>query len=636
MKPADALLKYWGYKSFRPMQEEIIGSVLNRQDTFALLPTGGGKSITFQIPGLVIEGLCLVITPLIALMRDQVENLTSRGIKARMLHAGMSGQEIKALLNQCLYSDIKFLYISPERINSRLFAEKLPEMPINLIAVDEAHCISQWGYDFRPSYLNIPVLRKSKPDIPIIALTATATQQVLDHTIDQLELKNTKIYRTSFERKNLTYYVRASESKISDLVKICQTMKGSGIVYARNRKKTAEMAEQLNRQGVHADHYHAGLPYDLRSSKQKNWHTGITRVMVATNAFGMGIDKPDVRFVVHLDLPDSLEEYFQEAGRAGRDNKKSFAVLLINNADQRIMMQRMANNFPPTDTIRRVYQALGNYLKIPLGAGKGASYDFDLMEFVKTFKFSALQVYSSLHILQQARYIEYTEDVNIPSKVYFIMNRDDLYKFQVENATFDRFIKLLLRTYTGLFSEYTAIDEMVLAKKAGAKKDDIYKYLVKLSKLHVIHYIPKRNNPMIVYTEERLDDKNLRIPKEVYTDRKEVYEKQLNHVYAYATAKRKCRSTILLNYFNEPTAEPCGQCDVCREKKEAPLAQNEFDLIYNDVKTLLKQGPLSLLQIYDQLEHKQAKLASALQWMFDNDVLVQQQSGVVHWNTDRK
>ncbi|NBC83640.1 MAG: RecQ family ATP-dependent DNA helicase [Bacteroidetes bacterium] len=632
MEPKEILKQYWGYSSFRPLQEDIVNAALDGHDTFALLPTGGGKSITFQVPGLMKDGVCLVITPLIALMKDQVENLTRRKIKAKALHAGISGNEVKTIINQCLYGDIKFLYIAPERIQSRLFLEKLPEMPVSLLAVDEAHCISQWGYDFRPSYLQIPTIREFHPQVPIIALTATATRDVTDDTIKQLKLRNTKVFRKSFERKNLTYYVRESENKINDLIKLCKNMSGTGIIYARNRKKTSELAKLLRQHELKADYYHAGLDHETRSEKQEKWRTNRIRIMVATNAFGMGIDKPDVRFVIHIDLPDSLEEYFQEAGRAGRDEKKSFAVLLFDKNDQGVIQKRIANNFPETEIIRKIYQALGNYFQIPLGAGKGSAYDFELMEFAKTYKFSALQVFASLKILQQSGYIEYTEDVNIPSKVLFILNRDDLYKFQVENAAFDGFIKLLLRSYTGLFSEFTPVQEKVLAKRANISADEVYKYLVKLSKMNVINYIPRRSNPLIVYIEERLDDKNLRIPKAIYKTRKEEYIRQLESVYNYASSVKKCRSVVLLEYFNEKDPPACGQCDVCQEKHVPRISQMEFDLISKEINNLTRNQSVPLLQLYDQIKYPQEKIAKTVQWLFDNHVLLQHEDGMVIWN----
>lgn len=632
MEPNQVLKKYWGYSSFRPMQEKIIKSVLDGHDTFVLLPTGGGKSITFQLPALLMDGICLVITPLIALMKDQVENLNRRGIKAKALHAGIGGNEVKNIINQCVFGDIKFLYIAPERIQSRLFQEKLESFPINLLAIDEAHCISQWGYDFRPSYLQIPSIRDFHPNIPVIALTATATQKVVDDTVQQLQLKEVQIIRDSFERKNLTYYVRESENKTADLVKMCKRMSGSGIVYARNRKKTHEIAKFLQQHEISADHYHAGLDHETRSHKQEQWRMGKTRLMIATNAFGMGIDKPDVRFVIHIDLPDSLEEYFQEAGRAGRDEKKAFAVLLYHANDESVIKKRITNNFPETEIIRKIYQALGNYFQIPLGAGKSTAYDFDIMEFAKTYQFSVLQVFASLKLLQQSGYLEYTEDVNIPSKVIFLLKRDDLYKFQVENVVFDGFIKLLLRSYTGLFSEYTPIHEPMLAKKAGISEDEVYKYLVKLSKLNVINYIPRRNKPLIVFTEERLDDKNLRIPKEVYKIRKTEYIQQLQSVYHYASTSTVCRSVTLLKYFDEENPPKCGQCDVCQQKHDISMTQMEFDLISKEIKDLTLEQSISLLQLYDQIEYPQEKMAKTVQWLFDNHFLLQQENGMVMWN----
>ncbi len=629
----EILYKYWGYKEFRPLQDEIIHSVSSGKDTLGLMPTGGGKSITFQVPALAQEGICLVITPLIALMKDQVENLQNKKIKALAIYSGMTRDEIDVALENAIYGNFKFLYISPERIASELFQIRVQKMNVNLIAVDESHCISQWGYDFRPSYLEIAVLRKLLPGVPFLALTATATPEVVDDIQDKLGFTTKNVLRKSFERKNLVYVVRETEDKLRELLKIAGRVKGTGIVYVRNRKKTKEIALFLKKNGMSADYYHAGLSNIVRNQKQDDWKKGGTKIIVSTNAFGMGIDKPDVRFVVHMDLPDTLEAYFQEAGRAGRDEKKAYAVLLFNNTDKVSIDRRIAASFPDIKEIKKVYQALGNFLQIPIGSGKGIAYDFNMGSFAAAYKLNILTTFSSLRVLQKEGYIEFTEEVHNPSVLHFKMNRDDLYKFQVENEGFDGFIKLVLRLYSGLFSDFVAINEQQLAKKAGIHIEQVYKYLKHLNQYGVVKYIPQRQTPYIVFTEERLDDKTLYISHENYKFRKDRYVDRIQTVLDYATENKKCRSQQLLAYFGEKESYPCGQCDVCISKNELDMSRYEFNLMMNDIMHQTVVNPVSLDGLVDNLSkrYQEDKLIKVIQWLLDNSDLVYNSERNLSW-----
>ncbi len=633
-KYRQTLIKVWGYPDFRPLQEDIICSVSDdKKDTLGLLPTGGGKSIIFQVPALINDGMCLVITPLIALMKDQVENLNAKNIKAAAIYSGMSHQEIDLVLNNCAYGAYKFLYLSPERLGTELFLARLPKMKINLIAVDEAHCISQWGYDFRPAYLKIAEIRKFLPDVPVLALTATATKKVVDDIQKQLNFKEPNVFKKSFERKNLVYLVRQTEDKLEHLLKIVRKIRGTGIVYVRNRKKTKEIAVFLQQNGIRADYYHAGLENKLKDVKQDNWKTGKIKIIVATNAFGMGIDKADVRFVVHIDLPDSLEAYYQEAGRAGRDEKASFAILLYNDSDKLKVEKRAATNFPEKDFIKRVYEALGNYYQLPIGAGKGRMFDFKISDFVSKFNLPVIQTYSALKLLQNDGYIELAEEFFSQSKIMFIASQPDLYKFQVANKKFDPFIKLLLRTYTGLFSTYVSIDEEFITKKANSKVEIVMDYLIKLDQAKIVKYIPQRKLPFIVYTEERLEEKNLRITKETYELRKNNYLEKINAVVEYASSINRCRSQILLSYFDEKGVNRCGQCDVCRRRNELELSKYEFDLIVDEIKPKLLKTALKIEEITASSNFQNEKVMKVIRWLLDNDKIAYQQNNKLIWLT---
>jgi ATP-dependent DNA helicase RecQ len=615
------------------LQEDIIKSVADeKKDTLGLLPTGGGKSIIFQVPALAKEGMCLVITPLIALMKDQVENLKKREISAAAVYSGMSNHEIDLILNNAVFGAYKFLYLSPERIATKIFITRVPEMKINLIAIDEAHCISQWGYDFRPSYLNIAKIRDYIPNIPLLALTATATEEVADDIQEKLGFSQKNIFRKSFERKNLIYIVRNVEDKLKYLLKIINSDKGTGIVYVRNRKKTVEIAKFLRENGVSADYFHAGIDPKIKDSKQNNWKNNKTRVIVSTNAFGMGIDKPDVRFVVHIDLPESPEAYFQEAGRGGRDEKIAYAVLLYNNSDKISIEKRIATNFPDIETIKNIYDAICNYYEIPVGAGKGLVRAFSMRDFVTKFKLQIYTVFSSLKFLQNEGYMEFTEDDFNPSKVNFTINRDDLYKFQVANSAFDAFIKLLLRTYSGLFSGYISIDEEYLAKISKVNVETIVNYLTSLAQANIINYVKQRKTPFIIFSEERLEPKNLRISVEKYNEKKDRYLNRINAMLKYAESNTKCRSQMLLSYFGEKDSYRCGNCDVCKSRNELDISNYEFDIILAKIKDILKKEPLQTEKLIDEMNCDEKKAVKIIRWLMDNNKIIYDEKKNLTWN----
>ncbi len=625
------LQQYWGYPSFRPLQEEIIRSVAEGNDTLGLMPTGGGKSITFQVYSLSVEGICLVITPLIALMKDQVENLKKRGIKALAIYSGMTREEIKVALDNATWGDYKFLYLSPERIATERFRDRLQNMKINLIAVDEAHCISQWGYDFRPSYLKIAELRSFFPDVRIMALTATATAKVVEDIQEKLLFPKKNVLKKSFRRENLIYKVREEEDKMGYMIRTIQKSKGSGIIYTRSRTKTREIAEQLQKNNISANYYHAGLSAETRHLRQDEWLSGKCRIMVATNAFGMGIDKSDVRFVIHVDAPDSVEAYFQEAGRGGRDEKKAIAVLLYNKADTVRLKKGVNEKFPPMELIKRIYDALGNYFQIAIGFGKGMSYDFNLADFAKSYHFSLVYTFSALKILEQDGFIELTDELERPSMVHFRVDRDELYKFQVANSAFDAFIKLLLRSYTGMFTEYRPIDEELLAKRANISRDLVYKFLSSLDSHKIIHYIPQKNTPFIVYTRERIELSKMIITKESYQFKKDQYEERVQSVIDYATSSSVCRSQQLLAYFDEKNSTRCGSCDVCESLNYMGISNLEFERIQTDIKNLLSKEPLLKHELFFRLKGNEENIQQVIRWLFDNKKLIERIDGKLEW-----
>ncbi|HQB86567.1 MAG TPA: ATP-dependent DNA helicase RecQ [Bacteroidales bacterium] len=625
------LTRYWGFASFRPLQEDIIRSVTEGRDTLALMPTGGGKSITFQVPALAMEGTCLVITPLIALMKEQVNRLNSLEIRSLMIHSAMTREEIDITIENCIYGDYKFLYVSPERISTPLFRNRVGRINLSLVAVDEAHCISQWGYDFRPSYLKIASLREIiDPEVPFLALTATATAQVVNDIMEKLEFREANVLRTSFARKNISYLVRRVEEKGTYLLKTLGKARGSGIVYVRSRKRSKEVAEMLVANNIKADFYHAGLPDELRDRKQASWSAGNTRVIVATNAFGMGIDKADVRFVIHWDTPDSIENYFQESGRAGRDGKPAWAVLLYSPSDRTRLDNSLRLKFPPVDRIKDVYEALCNYLMVPLGSGKNNVFDFNMSEFVSRFRLPVIETYNSLAFLQREGYVEFTEEINNPSRVHFIVGRDDLYKFQVANEAFDGFIKLLLRSYTGMFTEFVAINEDSLSKKAAITRDTVYNYLVKLASMHIIRYIPGKNTSLVIFTEERLERKALMISPENYLHVRDKYETRLNKMIDYAESANRCRVVMLLDYFGEES-DRCGTCDICRERNELDLSKYEFDIILEEIKNILSEQSPDPAELVKQINQPEEKVIKVIRWLLDHNKITHDSNRGLIW-----
>lgn len=602
------------------------------KDTLALMPTGGGKSITFQVPAMAKEGLCLVVTPLIALMKDQVENLKKRGIKAAALHSGMKRHELEVTLDNCAYGDYKFLYLSPERLGTDLFRMRLRKMNVNLVAIDESHCISQWGYDFRPSYLKIVELRELLPDVPFLAVTATATPEVVEDIQERLGFTQKHVVKMSFERKNLVYLVRNVEDKNKHLLKIVNGLPGTGIVYVRNRLKTKEIALMLQNEGITADYYHAGLSSEERNAKQDDWQHDRTRIIVSTNAFGMGIDKPDVRFVVHMDLPDSPEAYFQEAGRGGRDGKLAYAILLYNESDKAKVEQRTQTSFPEPEEIKRSYQALCSFLGVAIGAGKGEVYDFNLIEFATAYKFNFAHAFSSLKFLELEGYIELTDELDNPSRIMVTATKNELYKYQVAHAEMDHFIKVLLRNYAGLFNDYVKIDEKHLARISGKQLPEVTESLIKLSRAKIINYIPRKKTPLIIFTEERLDDKNLRISPENYNLRKERYTKRIEAMVNYASGTAKCRSMALLEYFGEKNATRCGKCDVCTSRNELDMSKYQFDQILEQIKTNILTEGKSLEALVDSIKSPPDKTTRVIRWLLDNKKIVKDSSELLFWN----
>ncbi len=565
----DILRQYWGYDDFRGIQRDIIESIGSGRDTLGLMPTGGGKSITFQVPALAAEGTCIVVSPLIALMKDQVQHLRAKGIRAAAIYSGMKRNEIVGTLENCILGDVKLLYVSPERLASDIFQVKLRHMRVSFITVDEAHCISQWGYDFRPAYLEISNLRKIKPDVPVLALTATATLQVVDDIQEKLAFKSKNVFRMSFERKNLSYVVRKAENKPAELVHILKRVAGSAIVYVRSRRRCKEISEFLSASGVVSTFYHAGLEHSTRDERQKLWQDDKKRVMVATNAFGMGIDKPNVRVVVHFDCPDSIEAYFQEAGRAGRDGNRAYAVLLWNGSDVGKLTRRVDENFPPKDYINNVYDCLAYYNGVGDGSGAGHRFSFDIGQFCATYHLFPIQVDSSLHILDNAGYLHYETDPDASARVHVLLRRNDLYQLDSLSGNDEAVMTALLRCYGGLFSDYSYVDESLIASQAQLTRDQCYQVLKSLSKRNIISYIPQRKMPFVSYERDR--ETEVFIPKSIYEDRKEQFVKRIEAVMAYAGNDNVCRSQQLLRYFGEDDVEECGHCDVCIKGRHEPM-----------------------------------------------------------------
>jgi ATP-dependent DNA helicase RecQ len=626
------LIRHWGYSTFRPMQEEIIQSVLDGKDTLALLPTGGGKSVCFQVPALALEGVCLVITPLIALMKDQVENLKKKGIKAVAVYSGMHRNEIQVALDNCAFGDIKFLYLSPERLQTEQFQQTLRRLKVSLLAVDEAHCISQWGYDFRPPYLQIAEIRKYLPKTPVLALTATATPEVIIDIQKNLGFKAENVFRKSFERKNLTYIVIKEEDKNGRLLRILKKVPGTGIIYVRNRKRTVETAMFLRKNGIKADFYHAGLDMQARSKKQDAWIKEEIRIIVATNAFGMGIDKPNVRLVVHIDIPDSMEAYFQEAGRGGRDEKRSYAVALYNPADLSKLQENLEKEYPPVEKIKEIYQSLGNYFQLPVGSGKDESFDFELYTFCRNYSYNPVIVYNSLRFLEREGYLMLNESLGTPSRIHFEADRESIYRYQVENKTMDPFIKLLLRSYSGVFTEFVQVNEAELAKRSGMKEEQVITDLQKLQKAGILSYAKRPGKPQIIYTIERLDLKNMAVSPANYHDRKRSAIIRMESMINYMTSDEFCRSQVLLKYFGETGAPRCGRCDVCLERNKMNLNEMEFGLIRDRIKELLHDRSLTLAEIlFEAGNYGETHVLLVIRWLEDKGAIIRNEQMRYEW-----
>ena len=622
MSYLEILKQHWGYDNFRGIQEEIIQSIGQGKDTLGLMPTGGGKSITFQVPALAKEGLCIVITPLIALMKDQVRNLKERGIKAVAVYSGMTREEILVALENCIFGDYKFLYVSPERLDTEIFQTKLRRMNICMITVDEAHCISQWGYDFRPAYLKIAEIRQMLPEVPILALTATATPEVVNDIRLKLGFREGgQTFRMSFERKNLAYIVRHTEDKQKELIHILQKIQASAIVYTRNRKRTREITELLTANNISATFYHAGLSNEAKDQRQKSWLTGESRVMVATNAFGMGIDKPDVRIVIHIDMPDSPEAYFQEAGRAGRDGQKAYAVLLYAKSDKVNLNKRISDTFPDKDYIRKVYEDINFFFQMAMGDGAGCTFAFNIDEFCRNFKHFPVQADSALKILTRAGYLDYTDEQDNASRLIFTLRRDELYKLQEYEADIEKLIHVILRSYTGLFTDYAFINEESLSIRTGLSRQRVYEILVMLTQRRILHYIPRKKTPYIIYSQKRIEKERLIISPEIYEKRKESYASRIKAMIDYATAEEKCRSRMLLHYFGEKNEHHCGQCDVCLKKHESGIKLSEFQELKERILEVLKEGPLSSVELCEKLKVSATQISPVVSFLISEEII---------------
>ena len=618
--------QYWGYDDFRGIQREIIESIGNGHDTLGLMPTGGGKSITFQVPALAQEGTCIVITPLIALMKDQVDNLRRRGVRTAAIYSGLTREEIIMTLENCIFGDIKILYVSPERLSSELFRTKLRHMQVSFITVDEAHCISQWGYDFRPSYLQIADIRKILPHAPVLALTATATPAVVQDIQDKLSVDSSafNVFRMSFERKNLAYVVRVATDKREELIHILSSMKGAAIVYARSRRRTKEVSELLSEAGISATFYHAGLDSTVKDERQKAWQQDKVRVMVATNAFGMGIDKPDVRLVIHIDCPDSIEAYFQEAGRAGRDGMKAYAVLLYNDADKRKLEKRIADTFPEKDYIREVYEHLAYFYQIAVGSGYNHTFEFNIDKFCHTFRHFPIQVDAALKILNRAGYIEYTEEQDNQARVMFTVSRNDLYRLEHVSTDEEKVITTLLRNYGGLFTDYNYIDESFLASQTGLQPHQVYMILKGLSQRHILHFIPQKKTPYIRYTQRREDKEHIQLMPAIYEERRKQYEERIHAMILYATEDRICRSRQLLRYFGEENGTDCHQCDVClSHRPEGKVSEPRLNDAMEQILKLLSDGQLHPITDLRDIQLPTDELDAALDYLFREEYIRQ-------------
>lgn len=628
MKYREILKQYWGYDDFRGIQREIIESIEAGRDTLGLMPTGGGKSIAFQVPTLAREGLCIVVTPLIALMKDQVANLRSRSIKAAAVYSGMRTSEVIKVLENCIFGDYKFLYVSPERLSSEIFLNKVRKMPVSLITVDEAHCISQWGHDFRPAYRRIAELRTLFPCVPVLALTATATTDVVRDIQQQLGFEHENCFRMSFERKNLVYVVRRTENKFQELLHILGNIDGSTIIYVPNRKKCKELCEQLIAHGITAEYYHAGLAPESKDEREERWRTGVSRVIVATNAFGMGIDKPDVRLVVHTDLPNSIEAYFQEAGRAGRDGLRAYAVVLYSRRDNATVSRRLSDNYPLPEFIREVYDNLCYYYTMALGDGLNCTFEFALADFCHKYHLPVLPTDSALRILTRMGYIDYVEEMEYSSRLCFIVGRDDLYRIYNLSDELDRLITALLRNYSGLFSDFVFIDERYLARLLGVTRHHLYELLVSLSKKRIIQYAPSKKCPIVTFTRQRVLGEELRFAPEVYDKRREAFSVRLDAMLKYATSDDECRSRYLLRYFNDAEAPDCGHCDVCLSHRGGEPSEETLAADASMLLSLLADGRVHPTAEIEALGLPRARQAALLRRLCDEERIVVVDGGV--------
>ena len=616
----DILKRYWGYDSFRPRQEEIIMSVLDGRDTLGLLPTGGGKSLTFQVPAMVFEGITVVVTPLISLMKDQVDNLRAAGIRAVCLHSGLSRAEHRLALDRCRLGKAKLMYVSPEKLQSATFIDQLRSMDDSFLVVDEAHCISQWGYDFRPSYLKISLIRELFPDIPVLALTASATPVVVDDIMDKLGFKERNVYARSFSRDNLSYIVRNDFDKERRLISVLTNTAGSAIVYVRSRRRTREIADMLVRNGISADYYHAGLDATEKNEKQNSWKTDGVRVMVATNAFGMGIDKPDVRTVVHYDIPSSLEEYYQEAGRAGRDGKESFAVLLVSRADKGRLTRMLSEMFPPKDFIRRVYELAGNFVNVAVGDGYNSVYEFNFALFLKTYDLPPLATRSAMRLLTQAQYFEFVEEVTMQSRVMITANKSELYSVKLDEAG-ERVFNMLLRSYTGLFADFVYINESVIARRADVDEQKVYETMLQLSRMHILQYVPRKSTPYLYYTTSRELPKYIDMPRSVYEEQYKRLKERIEAMKRFSFGDDDCRVNVMLRYFGEKPEEPCGKCDVCRTRKRNRLTKGDRQSIRDSIIYMVGNAPRTLDYIVAESRYSEEDVIEAVRSLLSSHIL---------------
>ena len=616
----DILKRYWGYDSFRPRQEEIIMSVLDGRDTLGLLPTGGGKSLTFQVPAMVFEGITVVVTPLISLMKDQVDNLRAAGIRAVCLHSGLSRAEHRLALDRCRLGKAKLMYVSPEKLQSATFIDQLRSMDVSFLVVDEAHCISQWGYDFRPSYLKISLIRELFPDIPVLALTASATPVVVDDIMDKLGFKERNVYARSFSRDNLSYIVRNDFDKERRLISVLTNTAGSAIVYVRSRRRTREIADMLVRNGISADYYHAGLDATEKNEKQNSWKTDGVRVMVATNAFGMGIDKPDVRTVVHYDIPSSLEEYYQEAGRPGRDGKESFAVLLVSRADKGRLTRMLSEMFPPKDFIRRVYELAGNFVNVAVGDGYNSVYEFNFALFLKTYDLPPLATRSAMRLLTQAQYFEFVEEVTMQSRVMITANKSELYSVKLDEAG-ERVFNMLLRSYTGLFADFVYINESVIARRADVDEQKVYETMLQLSRMHILQYVPRKSTPYLYYTTSRELPKYIDMPRSVYEEQYKRLKERIEAMKRFSFGDDDCRVNVMLRYFGEKPEEPCGKCDVCRTRKRNRLTKGDRQSIRDSIIYMVGNAPRTLDYIVAESRYSEEDVIEAVRSLLSSHIL---------------